>query len=741
MKKSFEIIGTFKKGAALTLAFVMILCGSVNTFAVKDREVPDSVEVIPANDRVTEDGFARYFDFNKNSGFDSDSSEKVLTAGYVPVYNDEGTVPLFSEEKGYGFVSETCAMPPRKVDTSDVFVKDNGFFVNEPDESRFVMRNDKGEDIEQSKCTTYDFGGMVFRAAVEPGAYLISVKTTGGKDVTSMSVSGMQTTRIETNQFWDAAKLVPVENIAEWSDNGKRWSFSFVSGLPYIDIEIEPKKANTDVGIEAINIIRIFKYRPIKKEKPTVFTLGDSTLKSYTFDEAPMCGWGQVFDRLFDLEKVNVINYSMGGRSLKSMYQEGRLNDILLKGQEGDYVLIQSGHNDERKGTAKGTADGENARFGGGSTEEMYKKFITDYYIPAVKSRGMIPILVTPMTRAEGKPSKNYVYKNSFTNRKFPQIMKETAEEIGVTLVDLNKRSVEYLNEIGLSGTSAIVLSLEAGETPGKTNSGSYANGNPNLKVDGTHFKEALAKQYARMVAEEIYKAYKNGDENVNKFVGYFKSDVIKALEENDWSEVYPEVCADTVSGFGAYYRNQIEKMVQLGVMSKDKDGNFNPNDDMYVEEYIDALAKLWNIDSSQIRGYRNAKLTREVMASVLYDAYKLRFSEKPAYMTDYNGTALSPDDPNYDSNLVGEEAQYYPLAGFGTLIDSDKIDEKYFEKAKEAYNLGLIRSEWDIERGDMRNGNKFSPKQVVSRAKAAKSLYFVWVLSMPIKSETDWLE
>jgi len=736
MKKNFWLL---RKGSAIVLAAVIASGSAVCSFAETGEDFVNISSSVDADETIT----CKYFNFTNKSITSEDVAERgshILPKVTNILPDSKGQAPVFSEKKGYGFVSETCAQPPRSVELSDVFQKDDGFYINEKDESRFVMVNDKGEELEQSKCTTYNFGGMVFRVAVPSGAYSIEVETTGGADVTSMSVSGMQTTRIESNKFWDAAKLVPVKNVASWS--GNVWSFNFVTGLPYIDIEIEPKKANTDVGVKSIKITPIEAAEKKADEKTTIFTLGDSTVKSYIFEEAPMCGWGQVFDRLFDLNSVNVVNYSMGGRSMKSMYQEGRFNDALLNGKKGDYILIQSGHNDERKGTDRGTGDGENARFGGGSTEEMYKKYITDYYIPAVKSRGMIPILVTPMTRAEGKPSKNYVYKNSFTNRKFPQIMKETAEELGVALVDLNSRSVEYMNEIGTSGTSAIVLSLEAGETPGKTNSGSYANGNPNLKIDGTHFKEALAKQYARMIVEEIYKANKKGNYSLDELVKIgLKKDVVSAIESQDWSKVYPEVCNDTISGLGAYYRNQIEKMLQLGVMSKDKNGNFNPFDNMYTEEYINALCEIWDINSDEIRGYKNMPLTREVMAAVLYDAYNIKFKEKPPYMTDYNGKALSPDDPNYDPNLVGEEAQYYPLAGFGTLTDTEKIDEKYFDKVKDAYNLGLIRSETAIERGTMKNGVKFSPKQVVSRAKAAKSLYFAWVLSRPIKDETDWLD
>ncbi len=127
-------------------------------------------------------------------------------------------------------------------------------------------------------------------------------------------------------------------------------------------------------------------------------------------------------------------------------------------------------------------------------------------------------------------------------------------------------------------------------------------------------------------------------------------------------------------------------------------------------------------------------------MASIVYDAYIEKFDEKPKYMTDYNGSELSPDDPNYDSNLIGEKAQYYPLAGIGTITDTDKISKKYKEKVIKAYELGLIRSDFEIERGKMKNGVVLEPKKQVTRAKAAKELYFMWVLSRPINGETDWI-
>ncbi len=670
--------------------------------------------------------------------------EKQEKKDCINVNSVNGKAPIYSDEIGWGFVSQSCAMPPRRVNPSRIQQSDDGFYIEEKDSSRFNLVDENGNEIDLSKSTTHNFGGMIFRIKAPAGGYKIEVETTSGSKNTIVSVSAMQSTRIEKGGAWDAAGLVEIKNYAKW--DGNTWSYNYANGLDFIDIEIEPKKAYKEVGIKNIKLTPIEIYERSSSEKPTIFTVGDSTVKTYTYNEAPMCGWGQVFDDLFDSSRVNVINYSMGGRSLKQMYTEGRLNDILMTGKRGDFVFIQSGHNDERNGTKIGTADGENARFGGGSTEEMYKKFLTDIYLPACYARGIIPVLVTPMSRVNTNIKPGEEFKDSFTDRKFPDVMREVVKQENVTFVDLNKKSVEYYNELGAESLFNIVMSLEAGETPGKTNSGSYANGHPDNKIDGTHFKEALAKQFTRMIAEEIYDGSLTGDKNAKEIFSYLSDTVQEALEKDDWSEVYPEICSDTITGEGSYYRNQIEKMVKLGIMKKDSQGNFNPDDEMDTQDFITAVGKIWDINTGEFESnYADCgKLTREIMASVLYDAYMLRFGKnddsyvKPEYMTEYNGTTVTPDDPNYDPNLVGEEAQYYPLVGYGALLDTNEIDEKYAQKVEQAYNLGLIRSEDGIKRGSMQNGNLLEPKKTVTRAKAAKELYFIYVLDKPILDENN---
>ncbi len=626
--------------------------------------------------------------------------------------------PLYDAASGFGFVNQTGALPARIVHTAEIRADANGFQISEP---RFD--GDASSDH-------YNNYGMAFRVKAAPGAYAIAVRTTSDAADTIVSVSGMQASRLNPGVFWDAASLLPNRTSASWQ--GKQWSYRYVNGREYIDIEIEPRKPDVPVGVAEISITPIVVQPRPANALPSIYTLGDSTVKSYTFDEAPMSGWGQVFDQLFDLRRVRVVNYSMGGRSFRSAYAEGRLNDLLLDAHVGDTILIQFGHNDE-------SLD-ETRRFGRGASEAMYQAMIREVYLPAIRARGVVPVLVTPMSRVNGalKPGESYV--NSFQKRRFPELMKAIGAAEGVAVVDLNSRSVEYYNQAGEAAISAMIMSIEAGETPGKTNDGSYANGHPANKLDGTHYKEALSKQYARMVATELVRLGKAGDRTAAAIAAYLRAPVKAAIDTNDWSAVHPEVARDIVSGANAYYRNQIEKLLQLGALRTDANSNFHPQAIMSTREFIGALCMLMRIPCAGLAGYGDGPLRREAMGAILYDAYRARFRAKPAYMTDYNGRTVVPGAPGYDPNLDSgaQGAMYYPLVRWTQLSDSGEADPVYADKLREAYELGLIRSESGIARGRMVNGRALEPKALVNRGKAAKALYFMWLLAQPPKAEND---
>lgn len=647
------------------------------------------------------------------------SSQPVSGAVRVPL-NNAGGAPLFDAATGFGFVERTGALPSRPVHVAAIRSTGKGLVISEP-----AFSADQGFEKEH-----YNNFGMAFRVTAAPGAYAIRVRTTSSLEDSTVSVTGMQASRLTPGVFWDAASLLP--NRTTHAMEGRQWSYRYVNGRDFIDIEIEPTRVNTPVGIEEIVITPVPAQARPAGILPAMYTLGDSTVKSYTFDEAPMSGWGQVFDKLFDPAKVRVVNYSMGGRSFRNAYAEGRLNDLLMAGHIGDVVLIQFGHNDE-------SVD-EMRRFGRGSTEAMYESLITDVYLPAIRARGMVPVLVTPMSRVNGNASPGETYVNSFKKRKFPELMKKLGTAQGVTVVDLNARSVEFYNANGVAATTAMVMAIEAGETPGKTNDGSYANGHPANKIDGTHFRESLSKQYARIVATELARLARQGDPAAIKITGQLRSEVRAAIAIDDWSKVYPEIARDIGTAENAYYRDQIEKLLQLGALRKDAQGNFRPQETMLTREFVAALGSVLTLPAGSLAAYADGPLSREVMGAMLADAYHARFTEQPRYMLDYNGKTMVPGAQSYDPNLDSgaQGAMYFPLLAWTRLLDAGSVSPRYAAKVKLAYEAGLLRSEAGIARGRMVNGALLEPRALVSRAKAAKALYFMWVLGQAPKAEND---
>src|SRR5690606_3034871 len=80
-----------------------------------------------------------------------------------------------------------------------------------------------------------------------------------------------------------------------------------------------------------------------EQRKPTLFLIGDSTVKNSTrgFE-----GWGSRLGVWFDSSKIRLENRALGGRSSRSYLREGLWEKVLADLQPGDFVLIQFGHND-----------------------------------------------------------------------------------------------------------------------------------------------------------------------------------------------------------------------------------------------------------------------------------------------------------------------------------------------------------------------------------------------------------
>ena len=193
--------------------------------------------------------------------------------------------------------------------------------------------------------------------------------------------------------------------------------------------------------------------------------LGDSTMTDYGEERLPQMGWGQAMPAFFSEEMV-INNWARGGRSSLSFYYEAsRWPTALTNIEEGDYVIIQFGHNDQKTGgdydefgtyafCSDGTEDGENCA----DTEHSYYQFLKKYVLET-REKGATPILMTPIVRKyfsggsiTEKGQHNLQDANTGEEHPrgdYPAAMKAVAETYDVPLVDLTAETKAIVESYG----------------------------------------------------------------------------------------------------------------------------------------------------------------------------------------------------------------------------------------------------------------------------------------------------
>ncbi len=277
--------------------------------------------------------------------------------------------------------------------------------------------------------------------------------------------------------------------------------------------EIHGDAVEGDVYIKELDIVP---EEPRKRrEKPHVFLISDSTVQSYEERSYPQTGWGQVLYQFFqgaqevrvcraegsdygaaktyELPGLAIENRAIGGRSARSFYDEGKLDQALEVLCPGDFMFLQFAHNDNNK-----------LRPNRYISLEEYPSFL-ERYADACERRGAQCVFVTPVTMRCMDGEGRFVICFDDYRRK----MMELADRRGIPLLDLGERSTAYLNETGEAESREIYLWAKEGEYPG----GAYAAG----VSDNAHLKEYGAKVYANMVVQLILEYQADGRLDVLK--------------------------------------------------------------------------------------------------------------------------------------------------------------------------------------------------------------------------------
>ncbi len=163
-----------------------------------------------------------------------------------------------------------------------------------------------------------------------------------------------------------------------------------------------------------------------------IFMMGDSTMKYNNIFRYPQVGWGQVL-HLYTKNEWLIEDHAENGRSTKSFIDEGRFGVILSRLQQGDYVICQFGHNDEKKQ--------DPSRY----TEPYgtYQKNLL-YFAEEVQKMGAHIVFATSITRHHFE---NGICVNSHGD--YPQAMLDFAKKNGFTCIDLNQLTINLYNQLG----------------------------------------------------------------------------------------------------------------------------------------------------------------------------------------------------------------------------------------------------------------------------------------------------
>jgi lysophospholipase L1-like esterase len=208
----------------------------------------------------------------------------------------------------------------------------------------------------------------------------------------------------------------------------------------------------------------------------TVYLAGDSTMSDKDVKAYPETGWGMPFKTFFN-STVTVVNKAKNGRSTRSFIAEGLWTSITANLKEGDYVLIQFGHNDEVPTKATYTKEPE--------FEANLTRFITE-----TREKKATPVLITPVARRKFSPDG----KVTGTHDTYSELVRKVAARQQAPLIDLDKESQELLQQFGVEESKLLFNQLAPGENP------NYPDG----VTDNTHFSELGARKVAEIVFADL---------------------------------------------------------------------------------------------------------------------------------------------------------------------------------------------------------------------------------------------
>ena len=251
---------------------------------------------------------------------------------------------------------------------------------------------------------------------------------------------------------------------------------------------------------------------------PTIYLCGNSTVTDQSAE--PWASWGQMIPRWFN-ENVAIANHAESGLTAGTFIAQNRLAQVMSTLKQGDYVICEFGHNDEKEK-------------GPGSGAWYHYSRNLKIFVDQVRSKGATIIFCTPTQR------RNFDKKGKITNTHgdFPAAMCVVALREHVEVIDLNDMTKTFFETLGVEGSKGALVHYAAN---------TFSNQEKPL-ADNTHFNPYGAYEVAKMVVQGMKDLHLPITQNLRSDFTSFNPSKPDAKEEFVWS---PSQSADLVKPDG----------------------------------------------------------------------------------------------------------------------------------------------------------------------------------------------
>ncbi len=199
---------------------------------------------------------------------------------------------------------------------------------------------------------------------------------------------------------------------------------------------------------------RYFPPMPANSQLPTVWLIGDSTVRNGTIGDGSnlnQWGWGAPIVAYFNSEKINVVNRAFGGTSSRSFYNGFFWQNLRPLIKKGDFVILQFGANDNGgangKGALKGVGPETEDVSRNGNTETVHTfGWYLQQFVKETRAQGATPIICS-LTPRKNWTTDGHFRRDNTTHVAWAADVAKSTDTPFVDLYELIARKYETLGQ------------------------------------------------------------------------------------------------------------------------------------------------------------------------------------------------------------------------------------------------------------------------------------------------------